>query len=73
MEFFDIAGLVCGASKGEGLGNKFLGHIRDVEALVHIVRCFENPDVVHIGGTIDPVRDIEIVNTELLLADLGND
>lgn len=70
MEFVDIAGLVQGASKGEGLGNKFLGHIRDVDALVHIVRCFENPDVVHVGGTVDPVRDIEIINTELLLADL---
>ncbi len=70
MEFVDIAGLVKGASRGEGLGNKFLGHIRDVETLVHIVRCFENPDVVHVDGTVDPVRDIGIVNTELLLADL---
>lgn len=70
MEFVDIAGLVRGASKGEGLGNKFLGHIRDVDALVHIVRCFENPDVVHVTGAVDPVRDIEIINTELLLADL---
>ncbi|MDD5531402.1 MAG: redox-regulated ATPase YchF [Syntrophales bacterium] len=70
MEFFDIAGLVKGASRGEGLGNKFLGHIRDVEALVHIVRCFENPDVVHVSGEVDPAGDIEIVNTELLLADL---
>ncbi|MFB3925801.1 MAG: redox-regulated ATPase YchF [Syntrophales bacterium] len=70
MEFFDIAGLVKGASKGEGLGNKFLGHIRDVEALVHVVRCFENPDVVHVSADIDPVSDIEIVNTELLLADI---
>ena len=70
MEFVDIAGLVAGASRGEGLGNKFLGHIRDVDALVHVVRCFENSDVVHMGGDVDPERDIEIVNTELLLADL---
>jgi hypothetical protein len=70
MEFFDIAGLVKGASRGEGLGNKFLGHIRDVEALIHVVRCFENPDVAHVSGKVDPAGDIEIVNTELLLADL---
>ncbi len=70
MEFVDIAGLVRGASKGEGLGNKFLGHIREVDAIVHIVRCFDNPDIAHIYGPIDPVRDIEIVNTELILADL---
>ena len=70
MEFLDIAGLVQGASRGEGLGNKFLGHIREVDAVVHIVRCFEDPSVVHINGAIDPVRDIEIINTELLLADL---
>jgi GTP-binding protein YchF len=70
MEFLDIAGLVKGASRGEGLGNKFLGHIREVDALVHIVRCFDNPDVVHMDGSVDPVRDIGIVNTELLLADL---
>jgi len=70
MEFLDIAGLVKGASRGEGLGNKFLGHIREVDAVVHIVRCFDNPDVVHMDGTIDPARDIEIVKTELLLADL---
>ncbi|HOD98840.1 MAG TPA: redox-regulated ATPase YchF [Syntrophales bacterium] len=70
MEFLDIAGLVKGASRGEGLGNKFLGHIREVDAIVHIVRCFDNPDVVHVDGLVDPVRDIEIVNTELLLADL---
>ena len=70
MEFLDIAGLVRGASKGEGLGNKFLGHIREVDAIVHIVRCFDNPDIAHIYGPINPVRDIEIVNTELVLADL---
>ncbi|HAJ26466.1 MAG TPA: redox-regulated ATPase YchF [Syntrophus sp. (in: bacteria)] len=70
MEFLDIAGLVKGASRGEGLGNKFLGHIREVDAVVHIVRCFDNPDVVHVDGMVDPVRDIEIINTELMLADL---
>ncbi|HEU17824.1 MAG TPA: redox-regulated ATPase YchF [Deltaproteobacteria bacterium] len=70
MEFLDIAGLVQGASKGEGLGNKFLGHIRDVDAIVHIVRCFDDPDVAHIYGPVDPARDIEIINAELLLADL---
>jgi GTP-binding protein YchF len=70
MEFLDIAGLVKGASRGEGLGNKFLGHIREVEAVVHVVRCFRNPDVVHVTGEVDPVRDVEIVNTELVLADL---
>jgi GTP-binding protein YchF len=70
MEFIDIAGLVRGASKGEGLGNQFLGHIREVDAIVHIVRCFDNPDIAHIYGPIDPVRDIEIINMELILADL---
>lgn len=70
VEFVDVAGLVQGASKGEGLGNKFLGHIRDVDALVHIVRGFSSADVVHVTGDVDPVRDIEIINTELLLADL---
>ncbi len=70
IEFVDIAGLVQGASRGEGLGNKFLGHIREVDALIHIVRCFEDPDVIHVGGTVDPKRDIEIVRTELILADL---
>jgi GTP-binding protein YchF len=70
MEFVDIAGLVKGASRGEGLGNKFLGHIREVDALVHIVRCFDNPDVVHLDGVVSPGRDIDIVNTELMLADL---
>ena len=70
MEFVDIAGLVKGASHGEGLGNKFLSHIREVDALVHVVRCFEDPDIAHVTGSIDPVRDIEIVVTELVLADL---
>ncbi len=70
IEFVDIAGLVEGASKGEGLGNKFLSHIREVDALVQVVRCFEDPDIVHVTGTIDTVRDIEIVTTELVLADL---
>jgi GTP-binding protein YchF len=70
IEFIDVAGLVKGASKGEGLGNKFLGHIRNVDALVHVVRCFANDDVVHVTGDVDPVRDIEIINTELMLADI---
>jgi GTP-binding protein YchF len=70
VEFVDIAGLVSGASKGEGLGNQFLGHIRSVDAIAHVVRCFEDPDVVHVHGEIDPLRDIEVINTELLLADL---
>jgi GTP-binding protein YchF len=70
FEFVDIAGLVKGASQGEGLGNKFLSHIREVDALVQVVRCFEDPDIVHVSGSIDPVRDIEVVMTELVLADL---
>ncbi|MBN2284185.1 MAG: redox-regulated ATPase YchF [Deltaproteobacteria bacterium] len=70
MEFVDIAGLVRGASKGEGLGNKFLGNIRDVDAIVHIVRCFDDPNISHVHGKIDPRSDIEVVNTELILADL---
>jgi hypothetical protein len=70
MEFLDIAGLVKGASKGEGLGNKFLGHIREVDALVHIVRCFDHPSVAHIYGAVDPERDVDIINTELIIADL---
>ena len=70
IEFVDIAGLVKGASQGEGLGNQFLGHIRDVDALVHVVRCFEDPDIHHVNGAIDPKHDIELVQTELLLADL---
>lgn len=70
IEFFDIAGLVKGASKGEGLGNKFLSHIREVEALCHVVRCFENEDVVHVDGSIDPIRDIETINLELIFSDI---
>ncbi|MFW5887739.1 MAG: redox-regulated ATPase YchF [Bacteriovoracia bacterium] len=70
VEFVDIAGLVAGASKGEGLGNQFLGHIRQVGAIAHIVRCFENDDIVHVNGKIDPMGDIEIINIELTLADL---
>jgi len=70
MEFVDIAGLVSGASKGEGLGNQFLGHIRETDAIAHVVRCFENDDVVHVAGRLDPLSDIEIINTELSLADL---
>jgi len=70
MEFVDIAGLVAGASKGEGLGNKFLGNIRETNAIAHVVRCFENDDVTHVSGSIDPVDDIETINTELALADL---
>lgn len=70
IEFVDIAGLVRGASKGEGLGNQFLGHIRDTTALVHVVRCFDDPNIAHVAGHIDPKEDIEIVRTELLLADL---
>lgn len=70
MEFVDIAGLVAGASKGEGLGNKFLANIRETDAIAHVVRCFENDDVVHVAGKVDPVADIEIINTELLLADM---
>jgi len=72
IEFVDIAGLVKGASAGEGLGNQFLHHIREVEAIVQVVRCFENPDVHHVSATIDPVRDIEIINTELVLSDLAS-
>jgi hypothetical protein len=71
MEFVDIAGLVAGASKGEGLGNQFLAHVRETDAIAHVVRCFENPDVVHVSGAIDPLCDIEVINTELALADLG--
>jgi len=70
MQFLDIAGLVAGASKGEGLGNKFLANIRETDAIAHVVRCFENDDLVHVAGKIDPARDIEIINTELALADL---
>ena len=70
IEFVDIAGLVKGAAQGEGLGNKFLTHIREVDAIVQVVRCFEDPDIHHVAGTIDPIRDIETVSTELVLADL---
>src|SRR5210317_671040 len=70
IEFVDIAGLVEGASKGEGLGNQFLANIRETDAIAHVVRCFENDDVVHVSGSVDPIRDIEIINTELGLADL---
>lgn len=70
IEFVDIAGLVRGASKGEGLGNKFLSHIREVDAVVHVVRCFEDPNVVHVDGSIDPIRDIETINLELVFSDL---
>ena len=70
IEFYDIAGLVKGASKGEGLGNKFLGHIREVAAIVHVVRCFEDPNIVHVDGKIDPLSDIETINLELILSDL---
>jgi GTP-binding protein YchF len=70
IEFVDIAGLVKGASRGEGLGNKFLGNIREVDAIVHVVRCFEDPDVIHVDGSIGPKRDIEVIEAELMLADL---
>src|SRR5437764_11420888 len=72
IEFVDIAGLVKRASAGEGLGNQFLSHIREVDAIVQVVRCFENPDVHHVSGAIDPIRDIEVVNTELILVDLAS-
>jgi GTP-binding protein YchF len=72
IEFVDIAGLVKGASAGEGLGNQFLSHIREVNAIVQVVRCFEDADIHHVSGTIDPVRDIEVINTELVLADLAS-
>lgn len=65
IEFVDIAGLVKGASRGEGLGNKFLSHIREVDAVIHVVRCFADENIVHVEGSIDPIRDIEIINTEL--------
>ncbi len=70
IEVVDIAGLVAGASRGEGLGNQFLAHIREVDAICSVVRCFENPDVVHVAGSVDPVRDIEVITTELVLKDL---
>ncbi len=71
IEFVDIAGLVEGASQGEGLGNKFLSHIREVDAVIHVVRCFEDPDIIHVAGGIDPARDIEVINLELILSDLA--
>ncbi|MFM7560576.1 redox-regulated ATPase YchF [Cylindrospermopsis raciborskii] len=71
VEFVDIAGLVKGASQGEGLGNQFLSHIREVDAIVHVVRCFENDDIIHVSGSVDPVRDIDIINLELGLSDLA--
>ena len=70
MEFIDIAGIVEGASKGEGLGNQFLGHIRATDAILHVVRCFSDPEVIHVAGAVNPIHDIDIINTELLLADL---
>ena len=70
FEFTDIAGLVAGASRGEGLGNKFLAHIREVDAVVEVVRCFDNSDVIHVSGSVDPIRDIEVINVELVLSDL---
>ena len=72
LEFVDIAGLVKGASKGEGLGNQFLANIREVDAIAHVLRCFEDADVTHVAGSVDPVRDAEIVETELMLADLDS-
>ena len=71
IEFTDIAGLVAGASRGEGLGNQFLGHIREVDAIAHVVRCFDDADIAHVDGKVDPVSDVAIVNTELVLADLA--
>ena len=71
VEFVDIAGLVAGASTGEGLGNKFLAHIRETDAIVNVVRCFEDPNVIHVAGKVDPIADIEVIQTELCLADLG--
>ena len=70
-EFLDIAGLVEGASKGEGLGNAFLSHIRETDAIVQVVRCFDSPDIIHVRGKLDPIEDIEIINLELILSDLA--
>src|SRR3984957_13850470 len=72
IEFVDIAGLVEGASKGEGLGNQFLGHIRQTDAIVHVVRCFDDPNIIHVAGSVEPLRDIDVINTELMLADLDS-
>jgi ribosome-binding ATPase YchF (GTP1/OBG family) len=71
VEFVDIAGLVAGASKGEGLGNQFLSHIRETDAIVNVVRCFEDENVIHVAGKVDPIADIEVIQTELCLADLA--
>src|ERR1700758_3605658 len=71
VEFVDIAGLVAGASQGEGLGNKFLAHIREVDAIAHVVRCFESTDIVHVSGKVNPIADIEVIDTELALADMA--
>jgi len=71
VEFVDIAGLVAGASQGEGLGNQFLAHIRETDAIVNVVRCFEDENVIHVAGKVDPISDIEVIQTELCLADLG--
>jgi ribosome-binding ATPase len=70
IEFYDIAGLVKGASEGQGLGNQFLGHIKQVEAILHVVRCFDDPNIIHVSGSVDPIRDIEVIDTELCLKDL---
>src|SRR5512147_1371644 len=72
VEFVDIAGLVAGASKGEGLGNQFLAHIRETDAIAHVVRCFVNDDIVHVSGKVDPIADIDVIDTELCLADLAS-
>ena len=72
IEFVDIAGLVRGAYRGEGLGNKFLSHIREVDAIVHVVRCFEDENIVHVDGSVDPVRDMETINIELIFADIDS-
>ncbi len=72
FEFVDIAGLVKGASQGEGLGNKFLAHIREVDAIVHVVRCFQDENITHVSGTVDPISDIETINLELILADVDS-
>jgi hypothetical protein len=71
MEFVDIAGIVKGASEGQGLGNKFLANIRECDAIVHVVRCFDDPNIIHVDGSVDPVRDMEVINLELMLADLA--
>src|ERR1700744_5912240 len=71
VEFVDIAGLVAGASRGEGLGNQFLSHIRETDAIAHVVRCFQDGDIIHVAGKVDPLADIEVIDTELALADLA--